>query len=61
MLLEKVLVQFFFNCRGIFHCIMCHILFIHSSVSASFGGFHVLAVVDSAPVNTGVHLSLGIC
>ena len=51
MLLEKVSVQFFFNCHVIFHSIKCRILFIHSSVSASFGGFHVLAVADSAPVN----------
>ena len=30
---------------------------IHSSVSGYLGGFHVLAVVDSAAVNTGMHVS----
>ena len=38
---------------------MCHI-FIHSSVDGRLGGFHVLAVVNSAAVNTKVHVSFGI-
>ena len=36
---------------------MCHILFIHSSVDGQLGCFQVLAVVDSATVNTGVQTS----
>ena len=38
---------------------MCiyHIL-IHSSVDEHLGCFHVLAIVNSAPVNIGVHVSL---
>ena len=34
-----------------------HRIFIRSSVDAHLGGFHVLAVVDSAAVNIGMHVS----
>ena len=37
-----------------------HIFFIHSSVSGHSGGFHVLAIVNSASMNTGVHVSFQI-
>ena len=33
-----------------------HIFFIHSSVHGHLGCFHVLATVNSASVNTGVHV-----
>ena len=34
-----------------------HIFFIHSSVDGHFGGFHVLAIVNSAAANIGMHVS----
>ena len=37
-----------------------HNFFIHSSVSGCLGGFHVLALVNSAAVNTEVRVSLSI-
>ena len=42
------------------YSIVCvhHIFFIHSSVHGHLGCFHVLAVVNSAAVNTGVHVTL---
>ena len=34
-----------------------YILFIHSSVDGPLGCFHVLAVISSAAMNIGVHVS----
>ena len=39
---------------------MCHIFFIHSSDDGHLGCFHVLAIVSSAAVDIGVHVSFQI-
>ena len=39
---------------------MYHIFFLHSSINECLGDFHVLAIVHSAAMNTGVHVSFQI-
>ena len=39
---------------------MYHNFFIHSSVDEHLGFFHVLAIVNSAAVNSGIHVSVSI-
>ena len=46
---------------------MYHIFFIHSSIDEHLGCFHVMGIVNSAAMNTGLHVSFrlffsqGIC
>ena len=37
-----------------------HSFFTHSSVDGHLGCFHVLAVVDSAAMNSGIHVSISV-
>ena len=57
MLLQMALF-ILFRAESIVH--MYHIFFIHSFVGGYLGCFHVLATVDSAAMNTGVHVSFWI-
>ena len=46
--------------KQIFNCTFVHIFFIYSPVDGHLGCFHVLAIVNSATMNTGVHASFSI-
>ena len=39
---------------------MCHSFLIHSSADGHLGCFHVLAIINSAVMSIGVHVSLSI-
>ena len=54
MLLQMALFDSFF------FIYLYHVFFIHSYVHAQLGCFHVLAIINSAAINIGVHVSFQI-
>ena len=64
MLLQMVVFHSFLWLSSIPMSVCMHVcthhIFIHSSVSGHLGCFHVLAAVNSAPLNIGVHVSFPI-
>ena len=56
MLLQMALLHSFYDLI-IFHCVYVPYHFIHSSVDGHLCSFHVLAIINSASVNTGMRVS----
>ena len=54
------IVSFFFMAQHYSIVYMHHIFFIHSSVNGHLGFFHILAIVDSAIMNTGLQVYFGL-
>ena len=60
MLLQMTLFRSFLWLNSIRYIYMYHIFSIHSSVDGHLGCFHVLVIINSAAMNTGIHVSFRI-
>ena len=60
MSLELTQMHSFLWLSNIPSCICTTNFFIHSSINGHLGWFHVLAIVNSASVNNGIHVSFSI-